>query len=645
MSNYPRLAFHLARILIALSFGLAAPALMTQAASAAPDMTFTVNDFTDAPDLNPGDGICDGQPSGGAQCTLRAAVGEANALSGNDTILLPAGEYTVGLSIDVMSNITLQGDGQELSTITSYSPGGQTVFRVRNTGVMTVSAVGFFNCRRAFLNEGALQINDSLFDLCSPASGDPLGGDGGAIYNMNSGNLGIATSAFKNNSTISAGCGGGIYNAGKLDVLETSFNLNKAFNGGAVCLDHLTQMSTIRFSQLLSNQATQNGGGVYADGNVPADARTLWVSNIEGNSAQHGGGIYLALGFMTLRQSSVVSNTATSEGGGLYGTNLSTLNVTNTTISNNSSLTNGGGMYLLGAANLSNATVIQNIADKDGNNNGDGGGIFAGTIAAIHFKNSLLADNHDASTGKFATVSHDCLGTMSADGNVLVGIGNHGTLCSIGGSLNSSRIGSLTTPLDPRLENLKPGPDGHTKIHPLLEDSPAVDGGTIWGTGCTDYQGNILVEDQRGENRPIGQACDIGAYESKFTPALPSLTINNVAVTEGDTGTVAATFNVSLSSPVNWLVQVSYETQNGTALAGVDYAAESDDLVFQPGETSKDIVVQVYGDTLVEADKTFSVLLSGETHATLINYAGTGSIHDDDGIPPVYRIFLPLLKR
>src|SRR4030065_2429571 len=54
--------------------------------------TFTVNSTADAVDANPGDGVCETAPGNGV-CTLRAAVQEANALPGADTINLPAGIY------------------------------------------------------------------------------------------------------------------------------------------------------------------------------------------------------------------------------------------------------------------------------------------------------------------------------------------------------------------------------------------------------------------------------------------------------------------------------------------------------------------------------------------------------------------------
>lgn len=54
---------------------------------------FTDNSTVDEVDANPGDGSCLSTPSG--QCTLRAAIIEANALPGADTLNLPAGAYTL----------------------------------------------------------------------------------------------------------------------------------------------------------------------------------------------------------------------------------------------------------------------------------------------------------------------------------------------------------------------------------------------------------------------------------------------------------------------------------------------------------------------------------------------------------------------
>ena len=57
---------------------------------------FLVTSEIDQVDANPGDGICD---TGTDECTLRAAVMEANASPGSDTILLPAGDYPLVLPV------------------------------------------------------------------------------------------------------------------------------------------------------------------------------------------------------------------------------------------------------------------------------------------------------------------------------------------------------------------------------------------------------------------------------------------------------------------------------------------------------------------------------------------------------------------
>ncbi len=81
--------------MILFSLALIVSPLASLPVRAAPAASFTVNHANDVPDLNPGDGHCDGQPSGGDQCSLRAAVGESNALACNNTIILPAGEFKI----------------------------------------------------------------------------------------------------------------------------------------------------------------------------------------------------------------------------------------------------------------------------------------------------------------------------------------------------------------------------------------------------------------------------------------------------------------------------------------------------------------------------------------------------------------------
>jgi hypothetical protein len=121
---------------------------------------------------------------------------------------------------------------------------------------------------------------------------------------------------------------------------------------------------------------------------------------------------------------------------------------------------------------------------------------------------------------------------------------------------------------------------------------------------------------------------------SNATTPTPSLSINDVAVAEGNSGTTNATFTVSLSAASTSAVTVKYDTANGSATAGSDYQAASGTLTFAPGDTSKTITVAVNGDTTPESDETFAVNLSNPTNATIADGQGIGTIQNDDQPPP-----------
>ena len=111
-----------------------------------------------------------------------------------------------------------------------------------------------------------------------------------------------------------------------------------------------------------------------------------------------------------------------------------------------------------------------------------------------------------------------------------------------------------------------------------------------------------------------------------FTAVTPTASINDVTVTEGNSGTSNANFIVSLSVPAGSTVTVDYATADGTARAGKDYTAAAGILTFQDGESQKTVPVPVIGDTAVEPDETFSVSLSnpkagGQSHQ-LVESAG-----------------------
>ncbi|MDY3563725.1 autotransporter-associated beta strand repeat-containing protein [Gemmata sp. JC673] len=111
---------------------------------------------------------------------------------------------------------------------------------------------------------------------------------------------------------------------------------------------------------------------------------------------------------------------------------------------------------------------------------------------------------------------------------------------------------------------------------------------------------------------------------------LPALSVTGASVAEGNSGTTALTFTVTLSAPSLQTVTVAYATADGTATAGTDYTAASGMLTFAPGVTTQTVTVLVDGDTAVEADETFRVVLSSPVGATVAIESGTGTITNDD---------------
>jgi hypothetical protein len=123
--------------------------------------------------------------------------------------------------------------------------------------------------------------------------------------------------------------------------------------------------------------------------------------------------------------------------------------------------------------------------------------------------------------------------------------------------------------------------------------------------------------------------------------ALPSLSVGDVTVTEGNSGTTTATFTVTLSAASASTVTVGYATGNGTASAPGDYAATSGTLTFTPGAISRTVTVAVVGDTAVEGNETFTVALANPVNATLGDGAAVGTIiTDDSAAGPVTATFV-----
>src|SRR3954447_18358545 len=109
-----------------------------------------------------------------------------------------------------------------------------------------------------------------------------------------------------------------------------------------------------------------------------------------------------------------------------------------------------------------------------------------------------------------------------------------------------------------------------------------------------------------------------------------AVSINDVAISEGNSGTKAATFTVTRSGGTA-AFDVNFATSNGTAtVADSDYVATSNTLHFGANENTKTISVTINRDTKVESNETFNVLLSNATNGAIISDSqGVGTITND----------------
>jgi CSLREA domain-containing protein len=117
----------------------------------------------------------------------------------------------------------------------------------------------------------------------------------------------------------------------------------------------------------------------------------------------------------------------------------------------------------------------------------------------------------------------------------------------------------------------------------------------------------------------------------------PSLSINDVTLTEGDTGGKSAIFNVTLSAASNLSVSVDFATANDSASSPSDYLASNGTLTFFPGQVTRQIFVTIIGDTTFEPDETFTVNLSNAVNATINRAVGTCTIKNDEA-PVVLKV-------
>jgi len=157
-----------------------------------------------------------------------------------------------------------------------------------------------------------------------------------------------------------------------------------------------------------------------------------------------------------------------------------------------------------------------------------------------------------------------------------------------------------------------------------------------------EVNGDVYNEDDETFNVVLGTV-NGGTIQKAVASALilnddavPSLSIANASLPEGNNGTSNMTFTVTLSAISGKSVTVNYATATGSALAPSDFAATSGSLTFAAGTATKTIDVPIVGDKIDTANKTFVLNLSSPSNATLATAQAVGTIIDDDTSTQVF---------
>lgn len=451
---------------------------------------FTVNTTADAPDVNPGNSVCE-TAVGNNECTLRAAINETNALSTDDTIVLPAGNYTLtyalapgfeGVDLGITDDLTIVGAGDQ------------------NTIVSSDISVGIFRIN------GAVTVTLQDFTIRDGQIFSSLGHEGGAAVQNNGGNVSLVNMRLSNNTATSIGSGAVLNrNGGSITIENSIIAANTASSSGGVTNEINSNMFII--TSTIEGNAAGDGGGITNGGTLEIVDSVVRENNATSTSAS-AGGIY-NFGVMTITHSMVVSNTASgggsSYGGGIRNFDDAQMLLQNSTVAYNTA-SQGSGIGNTGTMNIINSTI---------SNNSVGGGVYqSGSTAVITLTNSTVTQNdwHNITfSGSFingfwlqnSIVANPAGGNdCSSSSTIIVSLDHN---LDSDGSCNLDQPNDLPG-VEPFLEALSNN-DDTTLTHALTPLSPAIDAA------------NDLVcpeTDQRGVTRSQGLHCDIGAYESPY---------------------------------------------------------------------------------------------------------------------------------
>jgi CSLREA domain-containing protein len=343
-------------LLTAATLGLSVGSARAQSAD-----TFAVDTTVDAPDAAP-DGVCAANLPSAQRCSLRAAIMEANALGGPQTIQVPVGTY----------RLTIQGRNEGNS-------------RTGDLNITSdISLVGMTGASKARPIIDATGLGDRVLSLQGQVLIQNLVTRGGDA---------------RDDENHEAGGGISIFAPSVVRIEASVIENNAALFGAGISIGHDSRL-TVLDSVIRNNVATDAGGGIFSQNGIVVVGRTT----ISGNQARRGAGVLSFKDSSTPRQvrliqSAIIGNHATAEGGGVLVGKQTTIVVGSSTVSGNTAQ-GGGGIYVEGDLGLSSSTVAQN------SNNG----VFV--LGNVNANNSIIANN----------AGFDCV--FSSGIGVITGVGN-----------------------------------------------------------------------------------------------------------------------------------------------------------------------------------------------------------------------------
>ena len=139
---------------------------------------------------------------------------------------------------------------------------------------------------------------------------------------------------------------------------------------------------------------------------------------------------------------------------------------------------------------------------------------------------------------------------------------------------------------------------------------------------------NIVLSNPKGGT--INKPSSIGTI---INDDLPELQITNKSIKEGDNGVKNLEFEITTSSIVFNDVSIDYHTEDGTAIAGEDYVSVvTSTATISAGQDRATISIGINGDTKIELDETFDVVLNNPQGVKVVKDRATGTIENDDYI-------------